>query len=77
FLFFQTRKMATNNSTVHNKQTSFPPRRRGQIKAQIFSSLFKFVARTFSKEEENKGDINGGASAKSTPPPSDYGSDTS
>ncbi|KAG2397648.1 uncharacterized protein HKW66_Vig0141160 [Vigna angularis] len=69
--------MATNNSTVHNKQTSFPPRRRGQIKAQIFSSLFKFVARTFSKEEENKGDINGGASAKSTPPPSDYGSDTS
>ncbi|QCD88284.1 hypothetical protein DEO72_LG3g2826 [Vigna unguiculata] len=70
--------MATNNSTVQNQNPSFPPRRRGQIKAQIFSSLFKFVASTFSKEQNNKGDNNGGASAKSTPPPSDYySSDTS
>jgi len=69
--------MATNNSTTdHNRKPSLPPRR-GQIKAQIFSSLVKFVVTSFSKDEQDKGDDNGGASAKSTPPPSDYNSDTS
>jgi len=35
------------------------------------------VVTSFSKDEQDKGDDNGGASAKSTPPPSDYNSDTS
>ncbi|KAL2328673.1 hypothetical protein Fmac_022100 [Flemingia macrophylla] len=66
--------MATNkNSTILNKKASLPPPRRGQIKAQIFSGMVKFVASKFSKGD---GDLNnGGASAKSTPPPSDYNSD--
>ncbi|ESW04153.1 hypothetical protein PHAVU_011G071000 [Phaseolus vulgaris] len=69
--------METNNSTGdHNPKPSFPPRRRGQIKAQIFASLVKFVVTSFTKDEKYKGDNNGGGSAKSTPPPSDYSSDT-
>ncbi|KAH1142062.1 hypothetical protein AAZX31_12G070100 [Glycine max] len=66
--------MATNNSTVHNKKTSFPPKR-GQIKAQIFSNLVKIVASKFSKDEKDDDDKNGGDSAISTPPPSAYSSD--
>ncbi|KAL5169464.1 hypothetical protein HKD37_11G031350 [Glycine soja] len=50
--------MATNNYTVHNEKTSFPQRRRGQIKAQIFSSMVEFVASIFSKDEKDKDDNN-------------------
>ncbi|KAG5145681.1 hypothetical protein JHK84_031224 [Glycine max] len=68
--------MATNNYTVHNEKTSFPQRRRGQIKAQIFSSMVEFVASIFSKDEKDKDDNNNdGGSAISTPPSTAYNSD--
>ncbi|RDX70889.1 hypothetical protein CR513_49821, partial [Mucuna pruriens] len=61
--------MSTNNFSVHKEKTSLPPRR-GQIKAQIFSSFAKkIVASIFSKDEKDKADNNGGGSATTTPPP--------
>ncbi|KAK7404653.1 hypothetical protein VNO78_05608 [Psophocarpus tetragonolobus] len=68
--------MATNNSTVHNKTKTLPPRR-GQITAQILSSLVKIVASSFSKDEKDKPDNIGGGSATTTPPPTDYNNDGS
>ncbi|KAJ1384028.1 hypothetical protein SESBI_42875 [Sesbania bispinosa] len=68
--------MATNGTSSPPKEkANFPPKR-GKIKAQIFSSLVKFVASTVLP---NTGKVkeNGDGSASSTPPPSAYNSDLS
>ncbi|OIV99354.1 hypothetical protein TanjilG_17164 [Lupinus angustifolius] len=68
----------TSSSTPHKEKANLPPKR-GQIKAQIFSSFVKFVTSKGGKVTENIGNNNSGGSAfsSSTPPPSAYNSDIS
>ncbi|KAE9620532.1 hypothetical protein Lal_00019026 [Lupinus albus] len=68
-----------SSSTAQKEKTNLPPKR-GQIKAQIFSSFVKFVTSKGGKVTEKNGNNNnsgGSASSSSTPPPSDYNSDVS
>jgi hypothetical protein len=67
-------------STPQKEKANFPPKR-GNIKAQIFNSMIKFVASSISRDGKSKenGDNKegGGGSTTSTPPPSAYNSDVS
>lgn len=74
------------SGTPQKKKSNLPPKR-GQIKAQIFSSLVDSVSSTISKTgesirnvfEKSGGDSGSGsasASSASTPPPSGYNSET-
>ncbi|OIW05780.1 hypothetical protein TanjilG_23566 [Lupinus angustifolius] len=71
--------MATTSSLTHDKDKANLPPKRGQIKAQIFSSFVKFVTSKGEKITENNDDNNNnaGGSASTTPPPSAYNSDVS
>ncbi|CAL0334064.1 unnamed protein product [Lupinus luteus] len=71
--------MATTSPLTHQKDKPNLPQKRGQIKAQIFSSLVKFVTSKGEKITGNNGDNsnNAGGYASTTPPPSAYNSDVS
>ncbi|KAL5056002.1 hypothetical protein RYX36_036684 [Vicia faba] len=65
-------------STSQKEKPNLPPKR-GNIKAQIFSNLIKFVASSISKDAKSKEnyDNKDGGSTTSTPPSSAYNSDVS
>ncbi|KAG4945310.1 hypothetical protein AAZX31_15G042500 [Glycine max] len=70
------------SETPQRKKASLPPKR-GQIKAQIFTSLVNSVASTISKTGESLRNVigngvnSGSGYASSTPPPSSgYNSET-